>query len=196
MVNEEKSERIPSQTIIYLGVQIDIKNMTLSLPPDHVNQVLNQCGHMIVSHKVTRRQLEAVVGLLNFAGPMLQLGRLLLTPIIIWMNTFSSVSLRDMPIQVDASLKEALLPFTDRTFLETPTSFRPLHPSLDISTDAAGSGWSGVIGRHQVQDCWTPLDLSSHINVKEMKAILYSLHFIKDVLSNQPCHVLKNPEKS
>ena len=153
MVNEEKSERIPSQTIIYLGVQIDLKNMTLSLPPDHVNQVFTQCKLMIAFQKVTRRQLEAVVGLLNFAGPIVQLSKLFLTPIIIWMNSFTSAKLRDIPIQVDASLRRALLPFTDRKFLETPTSFRPLLPSLDISTDASGSGWSGVIGRHQVQDC-------------------------------------------
>ena len=150
MINEEKSERAPCQTIIYLGVQIDLRNMTLSLPPDHVNKVLSQCKGVILSYQVTRRQLESVVGLLNFAGPMLQLGRLLLTPVIVWMNTFSLASHRDVPIQVDASLKEALLPFTNRKFLERPTSFRPLRPSLDILTDASDSGWSGVIGRHRV----------------------------------------------
>ena len=165
-------------------------NMTLSLPPNHVNQVLSQCKLMLGFQTVTRRQLEAIVGLLNFAGPMLHLGKLFLTPIIIWMNSFTSANLRDLPIQVDASLKRALLPFIDRKFLETPTSFRPLLPSLDISTDASGSGWSGVIGRHRVQDCWTPLDRSNHINVKELRAILYSLHFFKDVLSNRTIRIL------
>merc|ERR1712215_640251 len=67
------------------------------------------------------------------------------------MDTFSLASHRDDPIQVDASLREALLPFTNRKFLERPTSFRPLRPSLDILTDASDSGWRGVIGRHRVQ---------------------------------------------
>ena len=50
--------------------------MTFALPPDHVDKVLSQCGEVIRSDQLTRRQLESVVGLLNFAGPMLQLGRL------------------------------------------------------------------------------------------------------------------------
>ena len=83
MINEAKSERTPCQTIVYLGVQINLRNMTLALPPDHVDRVLSQCEGVILSYQVTRRQLESVVGLLNFAGPMLQLGRLLLTPVIV-----------------------------------------------------------------------------------------------------------------
>ena len=69
-----------------------------------MSTVLSQCEGVILSYQVTRRQLESVVGLLNFAGPMLQLGRLLLTPVIVWMNTFSLASRRDDPIQVDAHI--------------------------------------------------------------------------------------------
>ena len=112
--------------------------------------VATQCAELVAAESVTRRQLEAVVGLLNFAGPMLRLGKLFISPIIIWMNSRSSTSSRDSPIPVSASLREALLPFTELKFLETPTSFRRLVPSLDLLTDASDSGWSGVIGRHRV----------------------------------------------
>ena len=176
-INEKKSEREPKQTITYLGVQINLQNLSLALPPEHVCNILRLCQEVLHLSRVTRRQLEAVVGLLNFAAPMLQLGRLFLTPIIIWMNSKTSASTRDIPIRVDASLREALLPFTERTFLERPTSFRPSRPSLDITTDASDYGWSGVIGPHRVQDCWTPSESLNHINVKEMKAILFSLQF-------------------
>ena len=50
MINEEKSERAPCQTIIYLGVQINLRNMTLALPPDHVDRVLSQCKGVILSY--------------------------------------------------------------------------------------------------------------------------------------------------
>ena len=144
-----------------------------------------QCNRVVRSRRATRRQLEALVGLLNFAGPMLQLGKPFLTPVIVWMNSFTSTSSRDLSIPVTASLREALLPFTDLKFLEKSTSFRQLVPSLDILTDASDSGWSGVIGRHRVQDCWKLLDHSSHINVKEMVGIIYSFQFFRDVLSDR-----------
>ena len=123
---------------------------------------------------------------------MFQLGKLFLTPVIIWMTNFTSTFSRDLSIPVSASLREALLPFTNLKFLEKPTSFRPLVPSLDILTDASDSGWSGVIGRHRAQDCWTPSELSNHINVKEMLGILYSIQFFRDVLSDRTIRILKD----
>ena len=101
------------------------------------------------------------------------------------MNTFTSTSSKDLSIPVTASLREALLPFKDLKFLEKTTSFRRLVPSLGILTDASNFGWSGVIGRHRVQDYWTPLNHSSHINVKEMRGILYSILFFQDCLSGR-----------
>ena len=40
----KKSEQAPPQTIIYLGIQIDLRNMTLALPQDHVDSPLTMRG--------------------------------------------------------------------------------------------------------------------------------------------------------
>ena len=58
--------------------------------------VAAQCDRVVASETVSRRQLEAVVGLFIFAGPMLCLGRFFLTLIIIWTNSVSSTSSRDL----------------------------------------------------------------------------------------------------
>ena len=121
--------------------------------------------------------------LLNFAGPMLQVGKPFSNS-----NSLDEHLLfgenRDESIQVTASLGEALLPFIDCK-LDKPTSFHSHSPSLDNLTDASDSGWSGVIGRHRVQDCWTPSEFLSHINVKEIIGILYSIQVFQDVLSSR-----------
>ena len=158
------------------------------LPLAQVANVAIQCDRLVTSETVIRRQLEAVVGLLNFAGAMLRLGRLFITPIIIWMNSFTTTSRRDFTISVTSSLREALLPFRDVKFLAIPTYFRRLVPSLDILTDASDSGWSGVISRHRVQDFWTS-DYSYHINVREMLGILYSLQFFQEVLADRTIQI-------
>ena len=67
-INEEKSERTPRQSIVYLGVLLNLQTMTLALPPEQVANVADQCNRVVHSRSVTRRQLESVVGLLNFAG--------------------------------------------------------------------------------------------------------------------------------
>ena len=137
--NEEKSERTPRQSIIYLGFLLNFQTLSLALPPAQVANVATQCDRLVASETVTHRQLEAVVGLLNFAGPMLHLGRLFITQIIIWMNSFTTTSRRNFPILVTVSLREALLPFRDVKFLAKPT-FHRLVSSLDILTDTTDSG--------------------------------------------------------
>ena len=148
-INEEKSERNPRQSIVYLGMLLNLQTMTLALPPEQVANVATQCNRVVRSRRVTRRQLEAVVGLLNFAGPMLQLGKLFLTPVIVWMNSFTSTSSRDLSIPVTASLKEALLSFTDPKFLGKPTSFSPVpgHFNGRLRLRLEWSDWSAQCTR-------------------------------------------------
>ena len=40
-----------------------------------------------------------------------------------------------------------------------------------------------------MKDTWSLADLSSHINVREMLGILYSLHFFKEVLANRTIQI-------
>ena len=64
-INDEKSERAPRQTIIYLGVLLNPRDRTLALPPDDVTSVIAQCKRVIKSCRVTRRQL-VISGSTNF----------------------------------------------------------------------------------------------------------------------------------
>ena len=96
----KKLERTPRQSIVYLGV-LNLHSLSIALPPppEQVANVASQSGMLLQAKSITRRQLEAVVGLINFAGPMLCFGKLFIMPII-WMNAFSSMSRRDSPIWV------------------------------------------------------------------------------------------------
>ena len=105
------------------------------------------------------------------------------------MNSSTSTSSRDLSIPVDASLIEALKPFRNPRFLAKNTSFRPLIPSLDIITDASDSGWSGVIGRHRVQESWTPSECLNYINIREMLGIFLSIQFFQGVLSDRTIRI-------
>ena len=82
-INKEKSERTPRQSIVYLGVLFNLHTCSMALPPEQVHNVISQCEQLCHSSTTTRRILESFLGLLNFAGPMLRLGKLFTTPIII-----------------------------------------------------------------------------------------------------------------
>ena len=184
-INESKSVGTPLQVTEYLGVQLNLRTLTLALPLEKVNLILARTSQVSSSPSTTRRQLESLVGLLNFAAPLLPLGRLYLAPIIIWMNSHTVPLTRDQSTPVDASLRTALKPFLNRIYLVDHVSCHPPSPSLDLQTDASDYGWSGVIDGHRVRGYWTPLESSAHINVREMKGLFNALKFFHPCLEGK-----------
>ena len=46
----EKSERSPRQSIIYLGVLLNLHSLTIALPPEKVANVSAQCNRLLKAH--------------------------------------------------------------------------------------------------------------------------------------------------
>ena len=82
----KKSDQAPPQTIIYLGIQIDLRNVTLALPQDHVDSPLTMRGGdtFLSSDTAPARVSRGAL-----------LGRFLLTPVTVLARRW------DDTIQVD-----------------------------------------------------------------------------------------------
>ena len=189
-INYAKSSLVPLQSVEYLGILIDLRLHTHVLPPDKVSRLLDACRQMSLASWTTRRRLEALVGFLNFAHPFLSLGRMHLRQLIKWMNLYSSPASRDRRFPTNPELGMALRPFLDASYLATPTSFRPIHPSLVLSTDASSSGWSGVVLPFRVRDFWMPWEISNSINWREMAAILRTVDFLRLSLAHRSIKIV------
>ena len=99
-INWEKSSLTPAQEVEFLGVLWDLKRGTLSVPQDKRDLIVARCTGFMTETVATRRQLEGLVGLLNFAAPYIQQGRLRLLPIIAWMNLKTLSERRDTPVRL------------------------------------------------------------------------------------------------
>ena len=68
LINWEKSSLFPLQKLEYLGVMLDLQNITLSLPQDKVEKIVEKSLVCYNKSLMSRRNLEQLVGLLNFAA--------------------------------------------------------------------------------------------------------------------------------
>ena len=184
-VNIKKSFTTPKQQLKYLGVELDLQTLTMSLPSKKVEKILSLCNSTAQLQYVTRHDLEGLVGLITFFHSVVPLGRMYANPIIMWMNAHTSVSSRSARVSVDSSLRKLLSPFSDRKFLESKVCFKRLIPDLVLMTDASDYGWSGVILPYCVRDSWSDLEIDYSINIKEMLAILLSIMFLKESLTGK-----------
>ena len=52
----------PSHKVTFLGIEIDTRNMTLSIPGEKVNQTLKEIKKVKRRKSITRRQLQSIIG--------------------------------------------------------------------------------------------------------------------------------------
>ena len=177
-INWGKSVLVPRQRLEYLGVVLDLENLTFSLPQEKVDRVLS----LVQSSEapfLRRSELESLVGFLSFTATFLPLGKLWMKPLLTWVNSHSSPLARREKVPTDEALREALRPWADRNFLETPVPMQQGCPSLVLMTDASRWGWGGVLAPRQVRGAWDSVQRLCSMNWLELKAIHLSLlHFL------------------
>ena len=179
-INWKKSSLIPRQRLEYLGVIFDFRKMTLSLPKDKVSNIIKEVNSTLAKTFCTRRDLESLLGLLNFAALYLPLGRLHLLPLMQWNNAHTRAKHRDLPVTLPPLFKKLLIPWTDPSFLSQSVSIRLKTPSTILMTDASKSGWGGICLPFATSGHW-PMDLRHRsMNYLELKAIQNTIqHFAK-----------------
>ena len=184
-LNLKKTSESPVQCLIYLGVQLDLESLTLSLPQEKIVKLRSLCNATSAKQKVSRADLEGLIGLVTFSYSVILLGRMFATPLIVWMNEHTSMSARHAKTSVTSSLRDLLKPFCEGNFLEQKVSFKTLVPELVLMTDASDFGWSGVILPYVIRDIWSGLDQYRSINEREMLAVTFFVHFMRSTLAGK-----------
>ena len=191
-VNLKKSRLSPSQSVEYLGVVLHLDSLTLSLPESKILHIRNLCLHALQLHLSSRRFLESLVGVLNWAAYFIPLGRLHLRPLVKWMNRRTSHLTRDLPVPLDQSFKNSLLPWSSRSFLGRSVPMSLPVPSLQLMTDSSKEAWSGVLFPYRVEQDWPPEFALQHSNTLELRAILLALHHFAPILRNNPVMIMSD----
>ena len=76
LINVQKSQLEPKQTIAFLGFELNSRSMTVSLPADKRFDILNLCQILLDGEKFTIRFVAKVVGKLIASLPAVQFGSL------------------------------------------------------------------------------------------------------------------------
>ena len=182
--NEAKSDFRPRLLVHFLGVLVNLQDMTLSLPEDKIAKCIDSCIEFRSYPTVTRRQMERLVGFLSFISRYIQRGRLYILPLIARMLRISSGEFRDSPFPQDSQFLDLLSIWEDKVFLSSRVPMHIPDPQLEIMTDASGHGWSGIFLPDTVWGKWEPWQQPMHSNWKELKAIhLTLMHFFPSLIN-------------
>lgn len=155
----------PVTDIIFLGIKLDSVAMTVSLDAERVRELKLLLAEWMKRTTASRKDLQTLCGLLNFAASVVRSGRTFFSRIL--------DQLRRIPFRANA-LDQHPIEGTDfhldikwwYTFVESWNGISLLPPPINslptviVETDACGTGYGAVCGSEWLRGEWTANELA------------------------------------
>ncbi|KAK3105594.1 hypothetical protein FSP39_001375 [Pinctada imbricata] len=185
----EKTQ-VPTTKLTIYGIEVDSEIMQSRLPVEKVQKIQHKLREFLLRKKVTLRELQSLVGLLNFACSVVVPGRAFLRWLI---NLTCGINYPFHFIRLSKEVKEDL--FMWQRFIENFNGkcvFLPMEwsPSshLTLFTDASGAiGFAAVLQDQKIWFAhkWAINLMDYQIAIKELFPIVLALEIRGDHLSNK-----------
>ena len=189
IINWKKSVWALTQEIQYLGFLIDSVNMVIRLPSEKIQIILKcQC---LVSKKITQvRKISEILGLMTSSLQAI-------APAPLHYRHLPMTHIRGLLVNKSYQAKVAL---NSECLLElrwwisqmqswNGKSMISAGPDLTLTSDASKRGWGATLGSERAQGLWTQEETSLHINVLELKGVLFALRMFAQDLRKVHVHL-------
>lgn len=168
----------PSRVLSFAGIELDSIQMEARLPEDKVKKCTSLISQFLQRKKVTLRELQSLLGLLNFACTIVKPGRAFLRRLIdLTIGIRSPTHFIRINTSVKADLKiwlSFLSQFNGRSFFLNEQWLNSR--KLNLFTDASGAlGFGAIFGNHWCYGKWPAHWAYSNIAILEFYPIVLSL---------------------
>ena len=169
---EEKSQP-PTQNIKWLGININVENMTLSIPEAKVKQILTHIYAALNNSYITKKQLQSLLGYLLFIAKCIRPARTFVSRLLSALR-----SAKGDRIRIDGDMKGDLLWFTQFCSEWNGVGIIPPRaPSKVLLVDACLTGIGGTDGdRAYGQQVHNVEDGAANITELEAANVVVALH--------------------
>ena len=185
VINVKKSEFIPSQEFVYLGLRFSLKTGLVAPSEERWCKIQKLLVQFLASRRQRVLAWQSLVGRMVSAARVVKLGMLHARPMQMALreNWCQRTGSQMDWIEIEQDVRECLEWWTVRDNVMSGVPFRAPKYEVQVFTDACTTGWGGCMDvSNVVKGVWNQKEKSLHINALEMLAVVYSLlHFQKQV---------------
>ena len=141
----------PTTCLTFLGIQIDTKSLLLRLPEEKLSKLKQELFHCILRKSISKRELQSLTGLLQFATKVIQPGRSFLRQL------YAMQSIGSHPehhVRLNAAARADIVwwhLFTEEwNGISILWDSSTVLPEFNIFSDASGSWGCGAVVSFQV----------------------------------------------
>ena len=189
LLNPEKSELIPSQDFVFVGMNFLTLLDKVRVPLQRSQSLVEHVVEFSTLPHAPAREFLSLIGSLSAAADLVHLGRLHLRPIQMYLASRWSQSAGNLwdLVPIDSQLRFHLQWWTNMERLKEGVRLSPQVAGLQLITDASQVGW----GAHleplglMTSGCWSQQESLLHINNLEMRAAFLAVQHFQDSLRSQ-----------
>lgn len=180
----------PTQCIVYLGVEVDTRSMCLRLPAGKLQKIREQLNVACSMKRLSKRQLQSLIGLLNFGAALVYGGRVFLRRLI---DATSRLKNKSDRIVIRGELYHDICWWLQfMTVFNGKSLLIHQRPVASIISDASSEGGAACYQSDWLYVNWEidlPQTQHMHINCKETLAAVLGVCRWAPLLANRLVYV-------
>lgn len=175
IINEEKSNMLPSTSCKFLGFIIDSDKFEIKLTQEKRLKIKNELNKFSKLNSCKIRDFARLVGLLTSACPAIEYG---------WLYTKNFERWKFLNLKEDDNYEKQMnipkslssdFKWWIKSIDYSVNKIKKESYDLEIFTDASTSGWGAACGEETASGQWNEAELSYHINHLEILAAYFGL---------------------
>ena len=187
VINEGKSDLVPSQTANYLGMTIDTGAVRIFPSLARVKKFLSVAETFCALTAAPAQLWQVILCHLASLERLVPRGRLRMRSLqwhlkIHWSPESDSPSL---PVPLSREVREDLSWWMVRDHLLMGVLFRTPAPGLQLHSDASRSGWGTHLLDRVVSGAWSEQEKLLHISLLEIKALFLALQSFQELVAGR-----------
>ena len=177
IVNQKKSNLIPTQHIEYLGALFNLEKGIVTPTETRFQSILEIIHALLNSQQIQAVVILKLLGLMASCIYLIPMGRLHMRPIQLYLLALWRPNIQPLNqfIPVRMSLTVHLRWWTNRTNIFKGMPLQEPTIQLTLITDASELGWGAHLGTWQTSGIWPKSYQLKHINWLELKAVQLAL---------------------
>ena len=196
VLNAEKSDLVPAQNFIYLGMQFDTVKWTVAPSQQRIGRLQETLQWVLASQAVPARVLASILGMMESMSLLLPLGRLhkhqTQRLFLAEWGRVEKVWSRLIPL--DHRFQEAVSQWLDLEWLAQGVPICLPQVQEVLFTDSSQVGWGAHMGDLTASGQWSPDLAQLHINMLELEAAWMALREFVSAVEGK--HVLLNTDNT
>ena len=185
VINEKKSDLVPSQSAKYLGMTIDTGAGKVFPSLARVEKFLAVAERFCSMQSPPAQLWQVILGHLASLERLVPHGRLRMRSLQWHLKTHWSPESDppSLPVALPEEARRDLSWWMVRDHLLVGVGFGTPAPDLHLYSDASSSGWGAHLLDQNVSGVWSAQEKLLHINLLEMKALFLSLQAFQEVVA-------------